>query len=167
MFSIEIIFINPTEDLFIQDVCLSTVEERDDFRKKFFNENKKLLVNEQVMSNTKRFQRDDGKYQYVTYLKSFATVADASTYFNNIINYVHPYRTLERQFNIDHNIVSESNVIDQNGVVVDTLHSCSNDHCVRYGNCVTVYDGGCFTSIENISQSMQIFHVPVESIKRI
>ena len=167
MFSLEIIFINPIEDVFIQDMCLSTIEERDDFRKKFVSENKKLLVNEKLIGDSKRFKLDDGRYQSITYLKHFATVMDASTYFENMINYVHPYRQLERQYNIDHNIVSETNVIDEHGVFVESLHSCTNDHCVRYGSCVTVYNGGCFTEIEDLSRSMQVFHVPVESIKRI
>lgn len=166
MFSLEVIFINPVEDVFIQDLVLSSIEERDDLRKKFFSENKHLLVNEKLIGTGKRFQRDDGKYQSITYLNYFDTVLNASTYFQNLINYVHPYRQLERQYNIDHNIISETNVIDENGVVVESLHSCSNDHCVRYGSCVTVYDGGCFTEIEDMAQTMQVFHVPIETIKR-
>jgi len=167
MFSLEIIFINPSEDLFVQDVCLSTIEERDEYRQKFANENKKFLVNEHRIGSLERFRRDDGKYQIINCVKYFNTVVDASTYFHNLINYNHPYRTLERQYNIDNNILSESNVIDNNGVVVENLHGCSTNHCIRYGNCVTVDEGGCFTEIENLSRSMQVFHIPVESVKRI
>ena len=57
----------------------------------------------------------------------------------------HPYRDLERQFYIDRNILSEINVIDENDNVVSNIHSCYTNTCIRFGNCVTISQGGCFS----------------------
>lgn len=162
MYKLEIIFINPFADLFIPDVCLSTPEEREDYLKQRNIILSKYIDPQRMELKTDRKTLANGMYSLRTVCGGFKTPDDAVEWVTERSKVEHPYRNLEIQFIIKHKIMSEINLLDENDNVIKTVHSCVNDTCVKFGNCVDPADGGCFNDINSLNLNMpKAFHIPI------
>jgi hypothetical protein len=170
MYKLEIILVNPSEDLFVPELCLTTPEEKEECNRQIFMVTKDYIVTKIVNNRYEgtvdiRTKLDNGAFQWKSIIKSFRTIEDATTFWDIRVNFKHPYRDLERQFNIDRNILSEVNVLDENDNLVSTIHSCNTNKCVRFGNCVSINQGGCFSDLREINANMpKNFHIPIKVV---
>lgn len=165
MFSLEVIFVNPTNNVFVHEICLSTEQEKLDCTNKFFALAGNKLIDQKSDFSAKTEETSNGVWKLTSTIGKFATIKDAVDWFNMLIDFSHPYRKLERQYNIDNNVLSEANVLDMEGNLVHKIHSCNTDKCVRFGNCVTIQQGGCFSDISTINETMpKVFHIMREVV---
>jgi len=165
MYILEYNIINPKENKFSQESCLSNLDEMKDCRQGFYDQNKHLTVDGKLHQTRSKFQRDDSKWQFVLHQKYFASIINAYEYFENFVNYDHPYRKLETKFNIENDIFVEANILDVNGNLIRKTHSCTNKKCVRFGVCRSSDLGGCYSNPDILTLHDKLYSIPMNEIK--
>lgn len=150
MYILEFLTVNPTKNLFLSDLCLSTEQEKLDCNYKMYAATGKLW-NPKIGNITRKvISLPNGAYKQQILWSYFNTVEDAIEFFNIRLYFDHPYRKLESQFVKDSNILSEVNILDTDLNIVQIIHSCNTNKCIKYGNCKTLIQGGCFEDVKII-----------------
>lgn len=160
MYILEFLTVNPTQNLFISDLCLSIEEEKQDCNNKILAKSSHLW--DRKIGNIKRtvIKLSNGAYQQQTLWSYFNTMEDAEEFFKIRLYYNHPYRKLESDFVKNNNLLTEVNILHSDETLAKIVHSCNTDNCMKYGNCKSLNQGGCFEDVRAIGNNLpKYFHI--------
>ena len=140
-YKLEMIHVNRKENLFLFDT--NNVPQR---AQEIYNKKVKQFQDEGKLSNYKRdvrrFQRNNGDWQWSRTVSDFTTIEDAVQFFSAIRqNDEDGMREMRRKWHNEHVIFAETNVLDENNDIVKVIHSCQNAICEEFGNCSTSTKG--------------------------
>lgn len=152
--------VNPNQNLFLSDLCLSNEEEKQDC-------NNKILANsvhlwDRKIGTIKKtvVPLSNEAYKQQILWSYFRTINDAEEFFKIRLYFDHPYRKLESQFAKANNLLTEVNVLHADETLAKIVHSCNTDNCMKYGNCKTIQQGGCFEDVKIIGRNLpKYFHL--------
>ena len=160
MYKLELLIVNPKENLFPIDVCLSTEQEKQDCNNKMVEASSKFW--DPKIGKLKRTFTPllNGAYRQEIVWSFFDSITDAEEFFKIRLYFDHPYRKLESQFVKEHNLLTELNILNLDDTIAKNVHSCNTDNCMKFGNCKTITQGGCFDDITKVGQNLpKYFHI--------
>jgi hypothetical protein len=166
MYILEINHINNHEDLFFSDSNLVTEQEEHEFFENAKQKFSKNLYQNKLQTTTKRFRREDGAYQRVTKRFFFKSIQAAEDYYKEVIADGTNYSKVRRDWHQQHKIINETNIVDMNGKIIRTPHSCQGNTCLRFGTCPTTSGGGCDVISEKSAEPIS-YHISLSSIKKL
>jgi hypothetical protein len=142
MFTVQLKVINTRENRFYVDDPTFVKSEQVDFT----NYIKEKLNYFNFQASGSRYVTPDNLYVIDVRHSYFPTIEQAKQFLDlhSNINETHSYRVKQRAWNHEHNILSEFNILDKDGKLVEQMTNCVENVCVRFGgSCDT--DNGCPT----------------------
>ena len=165
MYTLEINHINLRENLFFHQTDIVTQEQIEELMvpiyRKHHNQGswaKEITI---PVGKFKNFQRPTGEWQYVTCIEGFVSISAAVDFFKDITSDGTEYRRLRRAWHQENGILNETNILDENGNMVESIHACQAHKCIRFGSCPS-QGSGCVTVPENAPDGIYpIYHIKV------
>jgi hypothetical protein len=164
---LEMININPIENLFYHQI--PDVDQTESC--KFFTSIRTKHIARGAFTNTdvktthNIQQRSTGEWVHTVRIGNFRKVSSVVDYYKELTVDTTEYRKKRRIWHNEHKITSEANILDSDGNLVSTFHSCALHICSKFTNCPSEKIGpvGC----EVPQKSDTIFHIPLTSIQKL
>lgn len=138
-YTLEINHINPSQNLFFNDAGIVDDNEHINYLAPIvFQHIKNGSWTDPMafqLKSMERFQRPTGEWQRTQRIKYFVSIDAAVKFFKDIIADGTEYRRLLREWQQNNGILNETNVLDENGTIVEVLHACQAHKCIRFGTC--------------------------------
>ena len=95
----------------------------------------------------KYIQRSGTVWQRNILIYHFVSIDSATEFFQDLIADGTEYRRLLRDWQQEHRILAEVNILDKAKNVIEVIHACQTHKCMRFGSCPTE-NSGCATTPE-------------------
>lgn len=159
MYTLELIHINKKENLFFQDTEIVSAEETDAYHEMVRKLHRRGIVDEHLKIQSHRLQREDGTWQSVVTMSHFKTIDSAVAYLKTYIGSGFAnYRKKKSAWHIEHQIITEDNVLDSTGKIVHVALACQQDICLKFDHCPTVEQGAC-DLVATKTEPGKIYHI--------
>lgn len=165
MYILEINHINPRERMFFAESKTATPSQVNEFYEPLIKKHLNLGTwgekNGWELRQRIIIQRPDLEWQSILTIPEFVSINHAQEFFKDLIADGTEFRRLLRQWNSDHGILNETNILDENGNVVDVVHACQAHKCLRFGECPTDGNGCNRVPLRDNSQEYPVYHIQV------
>ena len=151
--------INLSEKFFIEDHEDFSLDQHNHFFDNFKKNHLHLYSNPKVSSTVEIIQINQNSWRKRNVAGVFKSITAAKSYVNDLTNDVGQYRMYRKKIAEEHNILSEWNILDLKGVLIQNIHSCAMKKCSRFGACPTTYGMGCDIGIQN--NVKMLYHIPI------
>jgi hypothetical protein len=160
---LEINHINPRKNMFFYESNTATVAQAEEFHKPLLKKHFALGTwgeqNGWMLRKRTIIQRPNGEWQSILRIPGFVSVKHAHDFFKDLIADGTEFRRLLRQWHADNNILNETNILDEQGNIVDVVHACQSHKCSRFGGCPTDGTGCNRVPLLNTLQEYPVYHL--------
>ena len=190
MYILEIIRVNKTENLFFEDSndYKNNLEGFEKFQKEFDLKYTNFFYKGVHNISKTQDRLENGSSRQIHHHKFFKTTEQVKQYWYDIFannnqlfdfdennervliqSRVESVNALRVNWQIEHSIFTEANILDYSGNFIECINSCNQKICIRFGectpdkNCKSIHPDAQIFSEENVSYH----HIPISSIKRI
>jgi len=161
MYSLEIILINYKENLFFEDEHPNVNGSADLYPlfKKYLDAG--LIVQSQLkdMKRSSAVHENNSTWLKIHTISYFTSVSAVESFYKDFTNIESEFRYMRRAWSQSHDILTEANVLDNNGDVVKNIQSCEGHICIRFGNCDDPTSNCHLVTKRQHESSYPIFHI--------
>jgi hypothetical protein len=163
IFTLENIHINPTKNLFFHQTGIATKEQSfehiNPIVQKHIKQGSWCGESGWYLKTMQSSPLPNGSWKLITIIPNFVSIASAIEFFKDSIADGTEFRRLKRAWHQDNGILNETNVLDENGNIVEVVHACQAHKCLRFGTCPSE-DSGCATVPEHTHDGIYpIYHI--------
>jgi hypothetical protein len=163
-YTLEINHINPTENLFFWQTNILTEAQIKNYLHPIVAKHQALGAwadpNYSYYNKTRKiFQRPTGEWQSVNITKNFVSVRAAAEFFKDLIADGTDVRTLTREWQQQHGILNETNILDNDNNIIEVIHSCQAHKCLRFGTCPSQGSGCTVVELTSNNNVYPIYHM--------
>jgi hypothetical protein len=162
-YTLEVNHINPRERMFFYDSNTATPAQIDEFFKPLLKKHLELGAwgekNGWELRTRTIIQRPTKEWQNIARIPEFISIKHAQDFFKDLIADGTEFRRLLRQWHSDNNILNETNILDEDGNIVDVVHACQAHKCLRFGECPTDGTGCNRVPLRDPQQEYPVYHI--------
>ena len=140
-YQLETILVNPKEDLFFHDTKLVSHIDQRNYWKELHSIIDPLTIDKRLEREQTRMHDIKHGWMFISKFGKFASIDDAVYFYKELSDSTRLFQKLKSKWQVDNAVFAEANVVENNGGLVKTVHSCQQNVCVIYGTCDT--GSGC------------------------